>query len=247
MKTETPEQAAARKAADAKRKRDERARKKTEAATQATQDQLARAETLEQFWAASITKADPAQLAEWRARQEYVEAVLGDIRTVLEGRTPDFEFIEDVDEEVRADIKEHGIAGVTAPLLIGRFWKEPETLGKLTSGADTPSTIFAKFGILTAVDDYSLHRWDSFVAAYRREKQPRIEIPEALYVSIKCSLCDAPPKVVSSAIAEAYKHQAKDFVCANCAAKAAKARTFTEVRGAEHALFDNWGRVKDRT
>jgi hypothetical protein len=245
MKDETPEQAAARRAADAQRKRAERARKKLEAETQATQEGLNAVETIQDFWAISLRGLDVAKLAGWKLRQEYVEALLGDIRTVLERRAPDDQFIDDVDEELRADIKEHGVAGVTVPLLIGPFWKNPELLAKLTSGDDTPSTIFARFGILTAVDDFNLHKWDTFIAAHRRSKQPRVETSQVFYVSLHCSSCSAPPMAVSSAVAEAYG-RTKQYLCGNCLSKAAKLRNFTqEQRSPDHAIFDGWGRVKD--
>lgn len=122
-------------------------------------ESMSEAETIEQFWAESRKLLDAAKLAEWQARQEYVEALLGDIRTVLEGRSPDEEFVEDVDDEIQEGIKIHGVAGITVPLQIGQFWKDPALLPQLTSG-DTPSTIFARFGILTAVSDYTQHRWE---------------------------------------------------------------------------------------
>src|SRR6266852_2463162 len=135
MRDESPE-AVARRAVDAERKRRERAAKKEAQAAAASTDELNATEMVQEFWAASITKADPVKLAELKARQEYVVAILGDVRTVLEGHSPDAEFIEDVDEEIRNDIKEHGVAGVTVPLLIGKYWQEPETLAKLCGGDD---------------------------------------------------------------------------------------------------------------
>jgi hypothetical protein len=148
-------------------------------------ESMSAATTIQEFWAESRKLLDAGKIAEWQARQDYVEALLGDIRTVLEGRSPDEEFASDVDEEIRADIKEHGVAGITVPLLIGKFWQnDPKLLERLTHG-DSPSAVFAKFGFLLAVDDYSQHKWDEFMAArcYQHSdggnQQPLA--PEALY------------------------------------------------------------------
>lgn len=71
------------------------------------------AETIQEFWAESRKLGDATRLAEWHTGQVYVEALLGDLHTGLEGRSPDPEFIQDVDKELRADIAEFGEAGVT--------------------------------------------------------------------------------------------------------------------------------------
>jgi hypothetical protein len=251
MKTETLEQAAARKAADAQRKRDERARKKTEAATQATQDQLAQAETLEQFWAASITKADPQKLAEWKARQEEIFDTLYWMKQVMDGTydvTPDdteyYVGIEEGDEDIKRMLRD-GQAFATAVLLLP-FWKEPHTLAQLTQGGENhPTTIFAKFGILTALPDWKVYEWEQFMQAHRRKNQPRIEVPQVFYVPMTCSLCNAPPTAIPSAVAEAYR-RTKNYVCISCMEKAAKIKNFTqEHRAPENTTFDSWGRVKE--
>jgi hypothetical protein len=162
----TPKTPAERREAARLRKQAQRTRDKEKTETKAAMSQ---AETVEQFWAESLKLADPVKLTEWKARHEYVEALLGDIRTVLEGRSPDEEFLNDVNDEIRSDIKQHGVAGVTVPLLIGKFWQDdPELLAKLTSG-DTPSAVFAKFGFLLAIDDYSLHKWEQFLSAQATE------------------------------------------------------------------------------
>jgi hypothetical protein len=169
----TPKTAEQKREEARQRKREQRARDK---ATKETRTAMSQAEDIQQFWAESLKTADQGKLAEWQTRQEYVEALLGDIRTVLEGRAADAEFITDVADEIRANIKEHGITGVTPILLIGQFWKHPELLAKLTSG-DSPSAIFATLGFLLAVDDYSLHKWEQFLslrAVQTAIPQPRL-------------------------------------------------------------------------
>jgi hypothetical protein len=167
-KYSTPKTPAERREAARQRQRDKRARDKAEKETQVAMSQ---AETIEQFWSEARKTLDSTTLSEYQSRQTYVEALLGDIRTCLEGREPDIEFVSDVEEEIRDDIKEHGVTGVTVPLLIGKFWQDPALLAQLTNG-DNPSAIFAKFGFLLAVDDYTLHKWDQFISACRSTEPP---------------------------------------------------------------------------
>src|SRR5216683_4489323 len=131
MKEETAEQAAARKAADAKRKRDERARKKLEDAAKATETTLAQAETVEDFWAASLTTVNPAKLAEWKARQEEIFDTLHWMREVMDGTynvSPDdiecYVSLEEGDEDIKRMLREYGETFATAVLLLP-LWQEP--------------------------------------------------------------------------------------------------------------------------
>lgn len=196
------------------------ARKRVSRAAEKAQEAIEVLETIQDFWAVSLPSANPKKLAEWQARQEYVEALLGDIRTVLEGRSPDEEFITDVDDEVRADIKEFGEAGITPILLIGKFWQNPELLSELTSG-DTPTTVFARFGILTALPDVRVHQWKAFTQK-RRSEQPQQEV---FYVPIRCTQCNDLPTSVSSGVAAAY-NRTRGYICQSCIDKAAKVRDF---------------------
>src|SRR5258706_14895346 len=132
MRDESPE-AVARRAADAQRKREERARKKLEAETQATQEKLAQAETVEQFWAASITKADPQQVAAWRVRQEEIFDTLYWMRQEVDGTysvSPDdtecFVGIEEGDEDINRQLRDYGEAGITPFFILGEFLARPE-------------------------------------------------------------------------------------------------------------------------
>lgn len=127
-------------------------------------ESMSQAETIQEFWVESRKLADATKLTEWQTRQEYVEALLGDLRTALEGRSPDPEFIQDVDDELKSNIAEFGEAGITPILLIGKFWKNPDLLAQLTSG-DTPSAIFARVGVLVALPDLKIHQWNEFMDA----------------------------------------------------------------------------------
>jgi hypothetical protein len=155
-------------------------------------ESMAQAETIQEFWAECRKLADPQKLVEWQTRQEYVEALLGDLYTVLEGRPPDREFIQDVDDELKSDIAEFGEAGITPILLIGKFWQNPDLLAQLTSG-DTPSAIFAKFGFLVSLPDLKIHQWNEFMAA----QQPAQHKSGNGYSALACTSCDAIMGVVS--------------------------------------------------
>jgi hypothetical protein len=145
---------------------------------------MSQAPDIQSFWLESRKTLTAQQIFEWQTRQDYVEALLHDIRTVIDGSAPDEEFAGDVDEEIRADIAQHGVAGVTVPLLIGTFWQQPQLVERLTTG-DSPSAVFAKFGFLLAVDDYSQHKWDEFkVTRCYQHSDPidqQIAAPQALY------------------------------------------------------------------
>lgn len=222
-------------AKDAERKRAERARAKIRAET-------AKSESIEAFWQESRKSLDPDKLVEYQARHDYVEALLGDIRTVLENQQPDTEFIADVENEIREDIAQFGVAHVTVPLLIGEFWKNPEQLARLTNG-DTPSAIFAKFGLLIAIDDFTFFtKWTPFLS--RLHKKPQQELAP-LYVSLSCTKCKSLPTSVCSDIAAAYVRSG-NYVCQRCLDASQKARTFSkEHRLPENQIRDQWGRVRD--
>jgi len=132
---------------------------------------ISQAETIQEFWAESLKTADPAKLAEWKARQEQVEAQLGAMRDVIEGRAFDDEFIEDVDRDMRDVLREYGECGATPVLLLEKFWQDPETLAQLTKD-ENATAIFAKFGILMALPDIRVHQWEQFITAHRRRNEP---------------------------------------------------------------------------
>lgn len=243
-KTETAEEAIIRKAADAKRKRDERAAAKVAKANAATTMEIAAVETLQDFWAVSLKGLDEKKLAEWSMREEYVLNLISDIKTVMEGRSPDDEFEADVIDEIKDDVKQYGIAGITVPALIGNFWRNPELLNRLTSG-DSPSAVFAKFGILLAVDDHTLHRWEQFVQG--KKTNSLLPLTVVQYVPLYCTGCNTPPKSVSVETAAHYA-RTKDFLCSNCLdriKKTAGVQIRTEFNQPEASIFDGYGRVRD--
>jgi hypothetical protein len=160
-----------RRAKDAKRKRDERARKKSPT----------KADSLKQFRAASLATANPQKLAEWRARQEEILDTLHWMRQVIGGTynvnpadTECYVSIEEGDEDIKQMLREYGEVSATAVLLLPLS----QTLAHLRKdGENHPTSIYARFGILTALPDYKVHEWKQFMA--RRQSQPGIEMSSA--------------------------------------------------------------------
>jgi hypothetical protein len=176
-------------------------------------ESMSKAETIQEFWAESLKLADPGKLTAWKARLEYVEGLLGDLYTVLDGRSPDEEFIQDVDDALKADIAKFGEASVTPILLIGKFWRVPNLLAQLTSG-DTPSAIFAKFGVLVALPDLKIHQWTEFMAA----QQPAQHKSGNGYSALACTSCSLLTGVVSvpDSIRDRYTELKIPFRCQRC-------------------------------
>jgi hypothetical protein len=234
----TPKTPAERREAARLRKQAQRTRDKEKAEIKAA---ISQAETIQQLWAESLKTTDAGKLAGWKAREEEVEVQLGAMRDCVEGRAFDDQFMEDVDTDTQNMVRAYGECAATPILLVGQFWRDPEMLSKLTSG-DTPTAIFAKFGVLTALPDIRVHQWEQFIVSHRGSNQP-MPAP-VFYTQIRCSQCDAPPTSVSVATAEAYR-RANNFLCQSCLAKRAAARRFTEEHHQqENVIFDSYGRVK---
>jgi hypothetical protein len=253
MRDDSPE-AVAHRAADAQRKREERARKKLEAETQATQGELNGAKSFPEYWAAKRPNLTPEQRAGYEARENYVSDVALLMKRYLDnhdlmaieqlalpedGRVSLQQLIDAVEEDVKA----HGVCE-SIVLIVDRLWTDDEKdlRERITRKGGATATLLT-YGYVTALDGFLYERfYQNFLRP--RSRQPRVEIP--FYVPLLCSLCNAPPTSVSSATAEAYRRSGK-YAYGNCLAKAEKIKNFTrEQRGAEHTIFDNFGRVKDQ-
>jgi hypothetical protein len=163
-------------------------------------DSMSEAEDIQQFWAESLKLADAQKLAEWRERQEcvldtmhWMESWMSGTYNVSPSETEYYVGIEEGDEDLRRDIAEHGECGATPILWVGKFWQDPNLLAQLTSG-ETPSAIFAKFGILTALPDLRVHQWEQFMAARRATQKAKENATVLATVSptttMKCSCAD---------------------------------------------------------
>jgi hypothetical protein len=247
----TPEEQAAFREKDRQRKREERARKKLEDAAAATQAEQAQADTLQEFWAASITTADQKKLTGWKERQEEVFDTLHWMNQVMDGtynvdpsETEYYVGIEEGDEDIERMVRDYGeVAAIT--LLLGKFWQNPELLTELTKD-ENPTAIFLKYGILVGLPEVRLRKWDEFIKARRPSQQlTHVMQNTFFYATIKCTGCDAPPTSVSVTTAEAYR-RSNNFLCQNCLDKRAKARDFSQGGTLhENVIFDSWGRVRD--
>ena len=140
----------------AKKQRDQRAEEKE-----------VRDATPEIFWKRNRDVANQTQIAALVERQQYVFALLDDIRTVIEDHAPDTEFAADVEEEIKADVGEHGICQMEVVLL--EFWKSPELFAELMERGDATST-FARYGLVTAVPGHRLHEWESWLRSRKTAK-----------------------------------------------------------------------------
>lgn len=212
----------------AERRKKDADRKRLERQSAKIIEQMSALEDIHQFWAESRKLADPQKLVEWQARQEYVKALLVDLHTVLEDRSPDPKFIRDVDDELKADIAEFGQTGVTPILIIGKFWQESNLLAQLTSG-DSPNAIFAKFGILVALPDLKIHQWNEFVAA----EQPAKAQPGNGFTTLQCTSCNAITGAVSvpTSIRDRYIELGIPFRCQRCRDLERKSRAQSTLYG----------------
>jgi hypothetical protein len=242
QKVETVEQAAERRAADALRKREDRAAAKAAKEFDSTMSGI---ETIRDFWALSRTGLTPEKLAAFQEQQDLIAHLLVEMTASLDGKT-DAHQIQETDLDVAAAIDCYGIANVTVPMLLDKFWLEEDFLNRLTS-ATTPSAIFAKFGFLTAVPDYSLHLWNDFAARHASKKP---SIPAELYASpiqIRCVTpeCESLPTSLSPEMVTAYKVRG-GYRCQNCLDRLAKVKAFTQQQRREFQITDPYGRIKSQ-
>ncbi len=256
MKDEIPEQTpctnhgllSCAKCKDADRKRDSRAREKQQKQKAEAEKKLGEAKTFPEYWAAQRANLTEAQRAEYDQREEYVLDVQSLMKRYLDnhdqmvteqsalpedGRVSLQQLIDAVEEDVKA----HGICE-SIILVVEKLWTETEKNLReriLARGGATATLL--TYGYRTALDGFLYQK-------FLVKRQPRVQQPEVLYTSLRCSTCNALPVSVTSEIAAAYS-RTRDYKCLNCLDKAAKLRNFTqEQRSPDHAIFDGWGRVK---
>jgi hypothetical protein len=224
---------------DRTRKKDERARAKVEAEFQ---NKMKDVTTIQSFWDLSRSGLTPEKLAAHREQQGLISQLLIEMQRCLDGKADDLQIAE-TNLDVEAAIECYGgIANITAPLLLPEFWLNESDLNRLTSG-ETPSAIFAKFGFVTAVPDYSLHQWNDFVA------RNRASVASLLYISpiqLHCVTpgCKSLPTSMSPETATAYMVRG-GYRCQACLDLAAKAKAFIQQQRREPTVLDEWGRAKD--
>jgi hypothetical protein len=240
-KQETAAEAKLRKEADAARKRKERQTAKEAKLAAALKEEMDVAETVEQFWSISVTTVEPEKLAAWKARQERVFDLMWYIDQHVKGtydasRESDallpedkheFVSVEEGDRDLKADIALHGQCLVHSVLRIGSFWKKPDRMLRFASKEDATS-VFARFGILTAVPDHTVDDWNDYVRNYRISNLPKTDTQ----VSVDCSVCSKASTVDASTL-DAYHRSNIAFRCQSCSNK------LTD------SVLDDWGRVHE--
>lgn len=155
---------------DAERKRLERQRAKTKAQFDSIQSK-------EDLWKMNRALLSQQELAALLEREDFVFALLNDIRTVTENRSPDEEFAADVVAEIEEDVKQRGV--VTMELvLLGNYWQMP-LYSERFQGTD-PDSVFARLGLLIALPSHSVHSWDEFIAVFQTANAKRERTEERM-------------------------------------------------------------------
>ncbi len=238
---------------DRLRKRDERARAKTEKETQAAmlkvEQEASQADSFPEYWAAQRATLTDDQRAEYKQRESDVLDLQFAMRKHVDGiyeQTTDLEDhvpLEAIIEEVKEEVATHGSCE-SIILVVPKLWASGEKdLRERILAKGGATALLLQYGYRTAVDGFIFER---FYQKFLVKRQPRVQKPEVLYVSLRCSTCNALPVSVTSEIAAAYA-KTKDYKCANCLDKAAKIRNFAqEQRSPEHQVFDSFNRVKDQ-
>ena len=226
-----------------------RAEERIQKATQATQEELNAAQSFPDYWKAQRATLTAEQRAEFEQREsevldlqfameKYIAGNYDDV-TDPENRVPLSAIIEEVQEEVA----QHGLCDAVI-LVIPKLWTEQEKnlRESIVSKGGATATLLTH-GYRLALDGFLYER---FYQKFLVKRQPGVQKPEGLYVSLRCSTCNTLPVSVTSATAAAYS-RTQDYKCSNCLERAAKNRNFArEQRSSDHAIFDGWGRVLDQ-
>jgi hypothetical protein len=226
------------KAIDNRRERD-RLRKAAKAkSTKKTES----GETVEKFWTRNRDIANQKQIAALLERQEYVFNLLSVMDDARLSRVSDeFLFPSEVDEDVKADIAEHGICEMEVMLL--EFWKHPNVFTQLTQRNDATTT-FARYGLVVAIPGHRLHEWQEWLAS----KQPKSQ-PPPTHATLRCvnsATCGDLGTSVLQSIADEYVEKGINYRCHNCirSGKVAVRKVLGVEYGRDENLYDSFGRIK---
>jgi hypothetical protein len=215
---------------DAARKAKQRAAAKELKSSAALQAEIQNAPDIKSFWALSLKTADPDRIAAFRATESelfdflyYVERRIKGIYDV----SPDDEgyiSVEDGDAEFKDIIAKHGTINRPAILQLDNFWANPHRIERFRVNQNADS-IYALYGITTAVPEVAVADWTEYVREYRRQLPPT-------KVELKCADCETPTTVDSST-ADAYKGVV--YRCQPCIKRAEEDAS---------TCYDTWGRLK---
>jgi hypothetical protein len=209
---ESAEDAAARRAKDAERKRVERQQVKAEKEVESI-------ETYEQLWEHNRKNLTQQTLdALWEQQEKvfdqlhWVNAMLDGTYDVSPADTECYVSLEEGAADVAAFVKTHGLANLEI-ILLGQYWKTPLYQERF-QGSD-PDSIFARLGLVVALPAHKFHQWEQSVMS---------ATPVATttssgngFTTMKCA-CNSPASVksVPDGIAAAYRAQGKKYVCFQC-------------------------------
>jgi hypothetical protein len=224
---QTPQQIAERerKDQDAARKREERARERA-------QREFGSIETTKALWKFNRTSLSEAELNALLERQEEMFDLIFCMRKYVDGiyeQTTDAEDrvpVEAIAEEVEMEVQQHGVVTMEI-VLIDDYWKTP-LYEKFQSEPTSPTSIFARLGVVTAIPSHSLHNWEEFMDAQKPVKAQ----PGNGYVTLKCG-CNllTGEIVVSQSIADRYRELGITYRCQRCRDLERKSRAQSTLYG----------------
>jgi hypothetical protein len=210
---QTPQQIAAAeaRARDAERKRLERQREREA-------KMFGSIETKDALWEFNRSRVPEAELNALLERQEAMFDLIFCMRKYVDGnyeQTTDVDDrvpVEAIAEEVELEVEQHGVVAMEI-VLLGDYWKTP-LYEKFQSEPTSPTSIFARLGVVTAIPSHSLHNWEEFMDAQKPVKAQ----PGNGYSALACTSCDAITGVVSvpDSIRARYVELKIPFRCQRC-------------------------------
>ncbi len=246
MKEETPEQAAARRAADAKRKRDERARKKEAQVAAASQEELNAAKSFPEYWERNHANLTPELRAQYEQREESILDLQHCMRLYVEDR---YQFesedthvtLDEAKQAVAEEIAAHGLCE-SIILVVDRLWtdEEKDLRERIIRKGGAIATLL-QYGYRTALDGFLYERF------YQKFLRPRSKAVQH-FTTLTC-MCG---QTTSISVEVARLYTARLYRCQRCLDREASSRAAAmkslaaEYRTPENTLYDDWGRIKDQ-
>jgi hypothetical protein len=189
-------------------------------------------ETKEALWQFNRSRVPEAELNALLERQEAMFDLTFCMRKYVDGiyeQTTDAEDrvpVAAIAEEVELEVKQHGVVTMEV-VLMGDYWKTP-LYENFQSKPTSPTSIFARLGVVTAIPSHSLHQWTKFMAA----QQPPKAQPGNGYTTLRCA-CDAMTgrESVPLSIADRYRELGKKFLCSRCRDVENKLRAHSTMHG----------------
>lgn len=212
-------------------------------------------ETVEQFWQvqrAALERSDPGKLAEWQARQEVVLDHVHWVRHQLDGSYNDpasphycdpndptvYVGLAEGTADLEDDIGEHGICQ-TEILALGQFWRDAELYASLLRDGDADS-IFAQYGLLTAVPGHIHHEFQKFIT--RNSEPSKTAVSYDKWTTIQCVCGKKEP--IAQPISDDYRNKGIRYLCSPCRESENNSRAIARGQISQR-IYDGFGRIKD--